>query len=73
VKKPELIPDWRHVLRRAWSIRLMLLAGVLSGVEVILPVVTDSLPWPRWASASLVALVVSGAFVTRLLAQKDSE
>lgn len=51
----------------------MLLAGVLSGVEVILPIVTDSLPWPRWASASLVALVVSGAFVTRLLAQKDSE
>lgn len=73
MKRPELIPDWKRVLRRAWSIRLMLLAGLLSGVEVILPIITDALPWPRWASASLVAVVVSGAFVSRLLAQKDEE
>ena len=36
-----LLPDWRAVLTRAWSIRLILLAAVLSGLEVALPL----LPW----------------------------
>ena len=31
-----LIDDWHRVLRRAWSVRLMLLAAVLSGLEVAL-------------------------------------
>ena len=30
------LPDWRDILRRAWSIRLMLLAGLLSGCEAVL-------------------------------------
>lgn len=65
-----LIDDWRRVLRRAWSIRLMVLAGGLSGCEALLPLVTDSLPWPRWASALLVFAIVAGAFVARLVAQR---
>ena len=70
MKRPHLLPDWRQILRRAWSIRLMLIAGLLSGCEAVLPLVTDHLPWPRWASAALIAAVVAGAFVTRLLAQQ---
>jgi len=73
MKRPQLLPDWRDILRRAWSIRLMLIAGLLSGCEAVLPLVTDHLPWPRWASAVLVLAVVAGAFVTRLLAQKDGK
>ena len=34
-----LVENWRLLLRRAWSVRLMLLAGVLSGAEVVLPLV----------------------------------
>lgn len=64
-----LIDDWRRVLRRAWSIRLMVLAGGLSGCEALLPLVTDSLPWPRWASSLLVFGIVAGAFIARLVAQ----
>jgi hypothetical protein len=33
----KLVANWRAVLRCAWSIRLMILAGLLSGVEVALP------------------------------------
>jgi lysozyme len=33
-----LIDSWRVVLRRAWSIRLILLAALLSGLEVALPI-----------------------------------
>lgn len=71
MKRLELIPDWKRVLRRAWSIRLMLLAGLLSGLEAILPIVMDALPWPRWLASTVISLVVGLSFVTRLLAQKD--
>lgn len=70
MKAPRLLPDWKDILRRAWSVRLMLLAGLLSGLEAILPIIMDSVPWSRATSSSVIALVVAGAFVTRLLAQK---
>lgn len=28
-----LLPEWRAVLARAWSVRLILLAGLLTGAE----------------------------------------
>lgn len=71
MRKPSLIPDWKRVLRRAWSIRLMLLAGLLSGLEAILPIVMDAVPWPRWAASAVISAVVGLAFVTRLMAQRD--
>lgn len=63
-----LIEDWKDVLRRAWSIRLMLLAGLLSGVEVILPLFVDALP--RGLFAAVSGMVVMLAFVARLVAQQ---
>ena len=71
MRKPSLIPAWKRVLRRAWSIRLMLLAGLLSGLEAILPIVMDAVPWPRWVASTVISLVVGLAFVTRLMAQQD--
>ena len=65
----KLYDYWKDILRRAWSIRLMLLAGLLSGCEVILPLFIDAMP--RNAFAILSLLAVSGAFVARLVAQKD--
>lgn len=64
----KLVWNWREVLRKAWSVRLMILAAVLSGVEVALPFFGDSLP--RGVFALLSMLVVGGAFVARLMAQK---
>lgn len=61
--------DWQRVLKKAWSIRLLLLAGALSAVEVALPFLGDGMP--RGAFAALSGLSVGGAFVARLLAQKD--
>lgn len=68
-----LIENWKQVLRKAWSVRLMLLAGLLSGCEAVLPFFAESLPWPRWASSLLVAGVVAGAFVARIVAQPKME
>ncbi len=66
-----LIDEWRVVLRRAWSIRLMLLAGLLSGVEVVLPLLDGVLPIPPGIFAPLSFVAVAAAFVARVIAQKD--
>lgn len=65
-----LHPDWKTILRKAWSIRLMLLAGLLSGCEVILPMYVDSIP--RNVFAGLSMLVITGAMIARILAQREA-
>ena len=60
---------WKEILRKAWSIRLMLLAGLLSAAEVVLPLFAADLP--RGMFAVLSMMTISGAFVTRIMAQKD--
>lgn len=64
----KLYDNWREILRKAWSIRLMLLAGVLSGVEVALPFFSHAMP--RGVFAALSGITVAAAFVARLVAQK---
>lgn len=68
-----LLHNWRDVLRRAWSIRLLLLAAALSALEAALPLV-DLFDIPRWVMIALAVatpLVVAAAFIARLLAQKN--
>lgn len=63
----QLIENWRVVLRKAWSSRLILLAAGLSGVEVVLPFLQSALPVGLFALASF--LVTAAALVARLVAQ----
>lgn len=65
-----LIANWWQVLKRAWSVRLMIIAAVLSGLEVALPLIDGVFPIPPGVFAALSGVTVAGAFVARLLAQK---
>lgn len=65
----KLYDNWREIIRRAWSVRLMIVAGLLSGVEVVLPFFAHELPHGLFAALSGVS--VAAAFVARLVAQKD--
>ena len=69
MKKPELIPEWRRTLRKAWSIRFIILAGLLTSAEILLPVFSDQFDRGTFAIATFFA--VTGAFITRVLVQKD--
>lgn len=66
----KLVADWRHVLRKAWSVRLILLAGLLTGIEVALPLLGDAYPLPTGIFAGLSLIVTMAAFVMRLVSQK---
>lgn len=72
--RKHLLPDWQRILRRAWSVRLMLLAGLLTGGEAVINFVgVDAIPMPTWLRMVLISGVIGGAFVTRLLVQRDSD
>ncbi len=66
-----LVANWRQVLRYAWSIRLLIAAGFLSGCEVALPIIDEFLPIPRGVFAALSGMIVAAAFVARLVAQES--
>ena len=59
--------DWRHLLRKSWAIRWAVLAGLLSGAEVLLPLFVNEMPRAWFATASVAATV--GAIWARLLVQ----
>lgn len=62
-----IISDWRHILRKAWSVRLMLLAAVLAGLEAVLPLFTPREPSVLWALVTFG--VVCAALFARFVAQ----
>lgn len=68
---PKLVPNAGRVLRRAWSIRLILAAGILSGCEIALPIIDQVVTIPRGVFAALSGLVTCGALISRLVAQEN--
>ena len=68
-----LLPTWRLVLRRAWSIRLIVLAGLLSGLDAALPYFEGLSFIPQQLFAVLTLIVSAAAFVARIIAQKGAD
>lgn len=66
-----LVPEWKWLVRKAWSVRLVLLSAALSGCEVILPLFVDSMPRHVFAILSMLAAI--GAGVARVMAQPKME
>jgi hypothetical protein len=69
----KLIDDWRWVRNHAWSARLIVLAAILSGLEVMLSVMAAyavETPIPPGVFASISGVVTVAAFGARFVAQK---
>lgn len=66
-----IINDWKWFVRKAWSIRLAVLAAVLSGCEIVLPLFVDTMPRNLFAVLSMLAAI--GAGVARVIAQPKME
>ena len=66
--------NWLEILKRAWSVRFIAVAGLLTGLETVLPLAHawGWLEWmPRGVLAGLSFVVVCGAFVSRFLVQRN--
>ena len=64
-----LLPDWKRILKKAWSVRLMALASILSGCEAVLPYAEFILPRGSFAAVSFV--IVTAALMSRFVVQKS--
>jgi membrane protein YdbS with pleckstrin-like domain len=62
-----LLPDWKRVARKAWSVRLGLLAALLGAAEVGIQLFAVSRPTPYLAMAA--AVLSLAASIARLVAQ----
>ena len=62
-----LIDNAGKVLRKAWSVRLGIVAGMFSGAEIIVPMFADAIPRNVFAALSFVAVLC--AVIARFVAQ----
>jgi hypothetical protein len=61
----KLLPNWKAVLWRSWSVWLGIAASLLGAIELLLPLFQDWMPRGPFAIASLVlALAVPVARIT---------
>lgn len=65
-----LLPEWRRILRKAWSVRLAIIAAALGGVEMALPLFSDAVPRNVFMGLSILTTV--GAALARIVAQPKS-
>ena len=64
-----LLDDWHKIVRRAWSIRLSIVAAIFTAAEVVVPLFGDVLP--RGAFVLLAFSASIGAAIARLVAQPE--
>jgi GH24 family phage-related lysozyme (muramidase) len=64
-----LLPDWKNILKHAWSAWLLIAAVLLTGLEVVLPLIDLGLP--NGLYAVLMGAITSLALLARLLVQPD--
>lgn len=65
--KFELIEDWDIVAKKAWSSRLIIVAGILSALEFIIPFIAPTAPSGLFAAGAFFVSI--GAFIARFVAQ----
>lgn len=67
----KLDPKWREILRKAWSVRLMVLGALFSGAEFALPYFGDKVSPGVFAALGVV--VTTAATLARIVYQKGLE
>jgi hypothetical protein len=63
--------DWKQILQKAWSVRLIILAGIFSGLEIVVPLFNDALP--RNTFAVLSGITTAAALIARVMMQRNMD
>lgn len=67
----KLLPEWRAVLVRAWSARLIAIAVLLDGLSTAFPYLQDTLGVPSGTFGALSGLVSAIALFARIVVQDN--
>lgn len=68
---PHLAPNWKAIVKRAWSIRLIALAALVDGLSIAWPLFEDYMPIDRLWFAVIALMLNIGAFYARLKFQRN--
>lgn len=63
----QLHTDWKKILKKAWSIRWMVLAALFSAAELVVPMYVDRIPLHLFATLSGIA--AAGGVIARVMVQ----
>ena len=67
-----LVDEWRVVLRKAWSVRLLIVSTALGSVSIALMITgADWLGWPPAAVLTLIVVTNVAAIIARVVDQPD--
>lgn len=66
----ELLYNWKLILKHAWSVRLMLLAALVDGINAAWPYFENFIPVTQPIFGSIGGLLTIAAIVARFVAQK---
>lgn len=67
-----LLPDWKAVLKKAWSVKMLTAIAVLSAVETMFSLVADETLVPQPLSAAIKGVLAAAGILLRVLAQKEA-
>lgn len=65
-----LIPNWREILRRAWSVRFIILSILLQGIDIVMQITIGQMPEVSWTLRIAAGLSGMAAFGARFIPQK---
>lgn len=65
-----LLEDWKAILKKAWSVRLALIAAFFTGLQALLPLLDPGYKSIWFAVLSFIA--AGGAVASRIIAQPDT-
>lgn len=68
----KLNENWRRILGKSWSLRLVALIGALQVIDAVLPLLVGA-TLPPGALKALSILAAIGAAAARIMAQPDIE
>jgi len=68
-----LLPDWQSIIKKAWSVKFMALAAVLSGLESVAAIAGESIAkeFPPGLYAASVGVLTALALLARIVAQSS--
>lgn len=67
----KLLPEWRAVLVRVWSVRLIAIAVVLDGLSTAFPYLQEALGLPIGTFGALSGVVSALAILARIIIQDN--
>ena len=67
-----LLPDWKRILTKAWSVKFLGLAALISGCEVVMQVAGNTV-LPAWVVPAVTGLLSAFGILARVLAQREAE